>query len=218
MKFYASTHSGGHWPGKWEVHLIAWDMQKIKILLAFLSRNLRCRLDMCAVPGVPCVKSNLHSWGCKIILSFKLLYNIKILLNLVRRSSNFELLQLHYHKNRRLVSVLFHLNLSLTHTLRKNGKTYPAGGRWCGFIKSRNLVRKKEGEWYRKFFSNFLLQRSCLEHTLRGLTSMKYSNKVLQNCYILCIRKPMKSFFISCQFTFLRYEYPGRYNNRVFMR
>ena len=127
MKFYASTHSGGHWPGKWEVHLIAWDMQKIKILLAFLSRNLRCRLDMCAVPGVPCVKSNLHSWGCKIILSFKL-YNIKILLNLVRRSSNFELLQLHYHKNRRLVSVLFHLNLSLTHTLRKNGKTYPAGG------------------------------------------------------------------------------------------
>ena len=181
----------------------------------FIKKSLQ-RLDMCMC-SFSCVKSNLHSWGCKIILSFKLLYNIKILLNLVR-SSNFELLQLHYHKNRRLVSVLFHLNLSLTHTLRKNGKTYPAGGRWYGFIKSRNLVWKKEGQWYHKFFSNFLLQRSCLEHTLRGLTSMKYSNKVLQNCYILCIRKPMKSFFISCQFTFLRYEYPGRYNNRVFMR
>ena len=128
----------------------------------FIKKSLQ-RLDMCMC-SFSCVKSNLHSWGCKIILSFKLLYNIKILLNLVR-SSNFELLQLHYHKNRRLVSVLFHLNLSLTHTLRKNGKTYPAGGRWCGFIKSRNLVRKKEGEWYHKFFSNFLLQRSCLEHT-----------------------------------------------------
>ena len=169
----------------------------------FIKKSLQ-RLDM-YMCSFSCVKSNLHSWGCKIILSFKL-YNIKILLNLVR-SSNFELLQLHYHKNRRLVSVLFHLNLSLTHTLTYTAEKWEniSGGRWCGFIKSRNLVRKKEGEWYSKFFLNFLLQRSCLEHTLRGLTSMKYSNKVLQNCYILCIRKPMKSFFISCQFTFLQY-------------
>ena len=158
----------------------------------FIKKSLQ-RLDMCMC-SFSCVKSNLHSWGCKIILSFKLLYNIKILLNLVR-SSNFELLQLHYHKNRRLVSVLFHLNLSLTHTLRKNGKTYPAGGRWCGFIKSRNLVRKKEGEWYHKFFSNFLLQRSCLEHTRKRFDLNEIFKQSASNLLYLMYKKTHEVIF-----------------------